>query len=328
MQLTEGFDLSSNNTMGLRSVAHLGAAVTDVEQIPALVQMARQAERPLHILGRGSNCLLRDDIDAVVAVMEAQGKTIRELEGGKVLLTAQAGEDWPSLVEWSVRQGLCGLENLAGIPGTVGAAPVQNIGAYGVELESRLHSLTAYDTVEDRFVTFEPAACQFAYRTSLFKQTAPRYIITSVTLSLSKSWTPVLHYPGLSDDPALGDALSVMNAVLNIRSAKLPDWHRIGNCGSFFHNPIVSSDTAEKIDGVPGYPMPDGRTKLSAAWLIDRCGFKGYRVGGAGIYDRHALIVVNHGGATYDEIANLSAEVKGAVKSRYGVDLVQEPIII
>lgn len=325
MNLTENFDLSAHNTMGLLSVARFGAAIAHADEIPVLFERAQATGLPLHVLGGGSNCLLRAEIDAVVAIMATQGKTIHE-DGGVHLVTAQAGEDWPSLVEWTVERGLAGLENLAGIPGTVGAAPVQNIGAYGVELDQRLHALTAYDTIERRFRIFRPAECGFAYRTSLFKQAAGRYIIADVTFALSAEWRPVLHYPGLADTPGLSDARSVMERVLALRTAKLPDWRVLGNAGSFFHNPVVPAALARSIRDAPGHEQPDGRVKLSAAWLIDTCGFKGHRRGAAGVYDKHALILVNHGGATHEDIAELSREITQAVRTRFGVDLVREPV--
>lgn len=325
MHLVPNFDLFAQNTMGLSSVARFGATIAHADEIPVLVERAQATGLPLHVLGGGSNCLLRAEIDAVVAIMATQGKTIRD-DGDTVLVTAQAGEDWPSFVEWTVAQGLAGLENLAGIPGTVGAAPVQNIGAYGVELDRRLHALTAYDTVEQHFRTFAPSECSFAYRTSLFKREAGRYIIADVTFALPVEWRPVLHYPGLADTPGLADAASVMNRVLALREAKLPDWRVLGNTGSFFHNPVVPAALARRIPDAPGHEQPDGRMKLSAAWLIDSCGFKGRRRGGAGVYDRHALILVNHGGATHEDIMALSREITEAVEARYGVTLMREPV--
>lgn len=328
MQLIENFDLSAHNTMRLRSVARYGATITQTGQVPFLADLASEMGLTLHILGRGSNCLLREDVDAIVALMAIRGKFVHDRGNGAFLVTARAGEDWPAFVEWTVEKGLGGLENLAGIPGTVGAAPVQNIGAYGVELEHRLHSLTAYDTVEGRFRIFEPADCEFAYRTSIFKKAAPRYIIVDVTFALSKDRQPALHYPGLADTPAVADAASVMNRVLALRRSKLPDWRLLGNAGSFFHNPIVPAAVARRIADAPGHRLDDEKVKLPAAWLIEACGLKGFRRGPAGIYDKHALIVVNYGGATYEDISDVAATVAEAVRRDWGLELVREPVDI
>jgi len=326
MQLIENMDLSSNNTLGLPAFARFGATIAHADDIPALITITKDKDLKVRILGRGSNCLIQPEVDAVVGVMAIKGRDVQADGPSTRLVTAQAGEDWPELVEWTVAEGLTGLENLAGIPGTVGAAPVQNIGAYGLELADRLHALTAYDTIEGQFRTFTPEECDFAYRTSLFKQNPGRFIIAEVTLALSTDWQPVLDYPGLADDASLDTAAAVMNRVLAVRQSKLPDWRTLGNAGSFFHNPIVSIDIANRIEGAPVHPLGDNQAKLSAAWLIEQCGFKGCRRGAAGVYDKHALIIVNHGGATYDDIAGLAAEISAAVKDRFGITLAQEPI--
>ncbi|MDB5623722.1 MAG: UDP-N-acetylenolpyruvoylglucosamine reductase, partial [Devosia sp.] len=225
--------------------------------------------------------------------------------------------------------GLPGLENLALIPGTVGAAPVQNIGAYGLELADRFASLAAYDTREQRFVELGPQDCAFAYRQSLFKRQPNRYIVAKVRFALPRNWQPNLRYAGLSELRAGSDAASIMNRVMELRRSKLPDWTQTGNAGSFFHNPIVDAATAERFRAAhptaPAYAQPDGRAKLSAGWLIENAGFKGLRLGSAGVSERHALVLVNHGGATYAEIAELTARVQAEVEAAFGIVLVQEP---
>lgn len=327
MQIITDFDLTSHNTFGLACRARYGVCVTASAEIGELARFAAQHRLPLHVIGGGSNLLLREEVEGVVAVMETRGREIIDGDDGHVLVRAMAGEDWPDFVSWTVGQGLGGLENLAGIPGTVGAAPVQNIGAYGVELKDRFAALTAWDSVEGRSVVFGPDDCSFDYRQSVFK-TTDRYIILDVTLCLPRPWRPVLDYRGLDVLAVDTDAHTVMTRVLELRRQKLPDWRTLGNAGSFFHNPVVAAPVAERMAGVPRYDQPDGSVKLSAAWLIEACGLKGAREGQAGIYDGHALILVNHGGATFADVSRLATRVRDDVLSRFGVVLVQEPVTV
>ncbi len=323
--LVADFDLTPWNTMGLASRAAFGAVVTGVDQLVALAAAARAEGLAFHVIGQGSNLLLRPRIEGIVAVMATRGVSVDDRSPDTTLVTAQAGESWSGLVEHTVTQGMPGLENLAGIPGTVGAAPVQNIGAYGLELADRFHSLLAWDLAEARTRRFDGSDCGFAYRNSVFKAEAGRYVVLEVTLALPRRWTPVLGYAGLRELPPGSDALTIMRHVLAIRASKLPDWRQQGNAGSFFHNPVVTPAVAETIDGGPRFPHPDG-VKLSAAWLIDACGFKGHRLGSAAVSDRHALVLVNRGGATYAEVAALATAIRDAVRSRFGVTLTQEPL--
>lgn len=326
MDLIPDFDLTRLNTLGLPSRARLGAVLTSAADIEELSRRAEAEKLPLHILGGGSNVVLRPEIPAVVGIMAARGRAAQARADGTVLVTAQAGEDWSEFVAWTVGQGLSGLENLGGIPGTVGAAPVQNIGAYGVELADRFESLTVWDLTDRQRRTLGRDDCAFSYRQSRFKQAAARYVVLDVTLALPARWTPVLTYPPLDKLPAGTSAAEIHQHVLAVRASKLPDWRMLGNAGSFFHNPIVTPAIADAIPGVPRFPQPDGTVKLSAAWLIDSCGLKGTREGHAGIYEKHALVLVNHGGATYADISRLSARVKQTVQDRYGVLLTQEPL--
>lgn len=328
MDVISNFDLTDHNTFGLGSRAQYGAVVAGTEDIEAIVEFAASERLPLHVIGGGSNVLLRERIEGVVALMAIKGRHVIGRQDGGVLVKAEAGEDWPDFVEWAVRQGFGGLENLAGIPGTVGAAPVQNIGAYGVELKDRFQCLTAYDCLERTVCSFGPEDCRFAYRHSAFKEVPGRYVILDVTLVLPEPWQPILGYKGLDSLPADTDVLTVMERVLELRRGKLPDWRVLGNAGSFFHNPIVAAEVAEGIAGGPRYPQADGRVKLSAAWLIEACGLKGMRQGEAGVHEGHALILVNHGKATYSDLDRLASTVQAAVKERFGVDLVREPIAV
>lgn len=323
-----GFDLTGRNTLGLAAKARFGALVRKTEEIEPLVRFADDEGLPLVVLGGGSNVVLGPEIDAVVAVLASKGRTIARQDDGSVLLTAEAGEDWPDLVAWSVGEGYGGLENLAGIPGTVGAAPVQNIGAYGVELEDRFESLTAFDRVDKTFRVFRKEDCRFRYRQSVFKDVPGRYVIADVTFLLPGDWQPILGYSGLDSLPETADPHTIMERVLALRGSKLPNWRLIGNAGSFFHNPVVSKDVADGIEGVPKYPQSDGMVKLSAGWLIESCGLKGHRSGKAGVYENHALILVNHGGADANDIDDLSRTIRTAVEERYGIVLHQEPLNI
>lgn len=327
MHITSDFDLTSHNTFGLGSRAEHAACVTAEADLAEITTFAAAHRLPLRVVGGGSNLLLRETIEGVAVVMATKGRSIMAEENDRILVRASAGEDWPDFVAWTVGQGLGGLENLAGIPGTVGAAPVQNIGAYGIELKDRFAALTAWDTVERRPVIFGPEDCAFDYRQSVFK-TTDRYVILDVTLSLPHPWLPVLGYKGLdalADDTA---PRTVMERVLELRRQKLPDWRVLGNAGSFFHNPVVAASVADGMAGVPRYGQPDGSVKLSAAWLIEACGLKGAREGQAGVYDDHALIIVNHGGATFSEVSRLASRVREAVRERFGIMLVQEPITV
>lgn len=327
MNLNADFDLSTLNTMGLGSKAAWGAFVTDSKQIKPLLEFAEARSLPFFILGEGSNVILQDKLEAVVAVMRTCGiKRLVDTEHA-YLFQVEAGESWASFVDWTLAEGFCGLENLAGIPGTVGAAPIQNIGAYGLEVGSLIHAVHVYDTQRKEEQIFSPDACLFAYRNSLFKQAKNRYIVLRVVFALPKVWQPVLNYTGLSDLPCDFTAMDVRDRVLAMRQSKLPDPKKIGNVGSFFHNPIVSLVLADSIPDVPRYPcaQPDA-CKISAAWLIERCGFKGQRDGSVGVYDTHSLILVNHGGATFSEIVCLTQNIQKTVYQKFSVHLHQEPI--
>ncbi|MCQ0986956.1 UDP-N-acetylmuramate dehydrogenase [Jiella marina] len=322
------FDLSRRNSLGLAARARYGAFVHEAQEIDALARFAGEVGLPFVVLGGGSNVVLHPEIDAVVAVLATRGRAVTGEADGDLLVTAQAGEDWPDFVQWTVAQGFGGIENLAGIPGTVGAAPVQNIGAYGIELADRFHSLTAYDRAERHWRVFRREDCRFRYRQSVFKDDPGRFVITEVTLALPGEWRPILGYAGLDSLDETVDPKTIMERVLALRGSKLPDWRVLGNAGSFFHNPVVSGAVADTIPGAPRYPQPDGTVKLSAGWLIESCGLKGHRVGDAGVYEKHALIIVNHGRATAHDISALAETIKSAVFERFGVTLQQEPLEI
>jgi UDP-N-acetylmuramate dehydrogenase len=249
-----------------------------------------------------------------------------------------AGENWHAFVQWTLEQGMPGLENLSLIPGTAGAAPIQNIGAYGVETRDYFHSLTAFDPDSGQFVTLDRDACRFAYRDSIFKHEAGRgLIIVDVTFALPKAWTPNLRYAELAQAVAaqgiaVPTARDVAATVIAVRRRKLPDPAEIGNAGSFFKNPVVSAAVCERL--LAQYPalvhhrQADGSEKLAAGWLIDQCGWKGRSLGQAGVYEKQALVLVNRGGATGAEVQALARAIQQDVQARYGVVLEPEPVFV
>lgn len=330
--LIPDFDLSARNTLALRARSRYGLVVDRVDMLAPLLAHAQAAGLPLRILGGGSNVVLAQDFEGITAIIALAGRQILEQTANHVLVEAAAGETWHDLVAWTVEQGLGGLENLALIPGTAGAAPVQNIGAYGAELADFFRSLEAYDRHTGAVVQFDRAACCFAYRDSVFKQQPDRFVVLSVRLALPQDWSANLRFAGLTDladAPGLSPRM-VMDRVVALRTSKLPDWRINPNAGSFFQNPILSLEAAAPVlaefPDAPNYPQADGRTKLSAGWLIERSGLKGFRMGPVGMSERHALVVVNHGGATQADVAALAAHVKATVLGRFGVALHEEPI--
>lgn len=334
LNLIPDFDLSARNTLALRAQSRWGAVLDAADQVPALFAMARERGLPLRILGGGSNVVLSSGFDGITAVVATAGRSVIAEAEDHVLVEAAAGETWHDFVAWTVEQGFGGIENLAGIPGTVGAAPVQNIGAYGAEVADVFESLVAFDTVAKSLRTFAAGDCAFAYRDSVFKHEPNRYVVLSLRLRLPRPWTPNLRFAGLSELSEQSDISphTVMERVLFLRGSKLPDWRVTPNAGSFFQNPIVTVDEAAPVlaafSNAPNFPQADGRTKLSAGWLIEQSGLKGFRMGRAGISERHALVVVNLGEADAGDIASLAAHVKATVKARFGIALHEEPVFL
>ncbi|WP_176086111.1 UDP-N-acetylmuramate dehydrogenase [Martelella sp. HB161492] len=321
------YDLSHCNTLKLVSRALGGMEITGLADIMALDELSARQMLPLYILGGGSNVVLAEEIDGLIGLMRIRERTLRET-GTHFIVTAGAGEVWDDVVRWTVDLGIGGLENLAGIPGTAGAAPVQNIGAYGVQLSDVFHELTAFDRKARQLIRFDRQACAFSYRHSVFKHEPGRYIIVSVSLALPRDWTANCQYPGLEQLGSAPSPAAVFAAVTALRGSKLPDWRRLGNAGSFFHNPIVAPAIAEAIAGGPRYPQDDGRIKLSAGWLIEQCGLKGTRLGPVGMYEGHALVLVNHGlSTTHRDVEALARLVTERVRQRFGVTLQQEPVV-
>ncbi|MBO9354536.1 UDP-N-acetylmuramate dehydrogenase [Bordetella petrii] len=328
-------DLTPLNTLGLASRATAFVSLDSPAQLDAVSDLAGRYPGLL-VLGGGSNLVLPPRVDSLVARVALRGVRLLEARPDAWIIEAGAGENWHGFVSTCVANGWDGLENLALIPGTVGAAPVQNIGAYGVEMADRFLGLSAWNVRQRRLVDMDAAACRYAYRDSRFKHDAPgTWIIVAVRFALPRPWRPVLDYPDLQRQASLAGgaptARAVYDAVCGIRRAKLPDPAVIGNAGSFFKNPLVDAATRDALaarhPGLVSYAQPDGRYKLAAGWLIDQCGWKGRQLGPAGVHDRQALVLVNRGGAAAADIMALAAAIQRQVADRYQVTLEPEPVV-
>ena len=337
LRLQEAVSLKPFNTFGVDVKARLFAeARNDDEVREALAEAARRG-LPLMPVGGGSNLLLTGDVEALVLRMASRGLRILEDDGERVLVEAEAGEPWHPFVLWSLEQGLSGLENLSLIPGTVGAAPMQNIGAYGVEIKDVFAGLTALDRQSGELREFGLEECAFAYRDSLFKQQPGRWLILRVRFALSRQASLHLDYgpvrQRLQDEgievPTPSD---VSRAICAIRSEKLPDPAVLGNAGSFFKNPLVPVELAERIRAehadLVSYPAGEGMVKLAAGWLIERAGWKGFREGDAGVHRLQALVLVNYGTASGAQLLALAQRIRADIERRFGVLLEIEPNVL
>ncbi|SEK77031.1 UDP-N-acetylmuramate dehydrogenase [Pseudoxanthomonas sp. GM95] len=337
-RLTEHAPLRTRNTLGVDASARWLLELTDIAALPAALALPQLRALPWLPLGAGSNLLLAGDLEGVALSFDARAVAIVGEDGDRVLVRAEAGLAWHELVLWTLDQDLCGMENLALIPGTAGACPIQNIGAYGVEVGELIDSVDAFDTHTGTAVRLDRAACGFGYRDSVFKQQPGRWIITAVTFALSRTPSLRLDYAGLRHELAdMGiehpGARDVANAVIRVRSRKLPDPAVLGNAGSFFKNPIVAASLADRLESeLPGLPVFSGDAadtrKLSAAWLIERAGWKGHRNGDAGVSPEHALVLVNHGHASGAQVLALAREIAASVQARFGVAIEPEPRIV
>jgi UDP-N-acetylmuramate dehydrogenase len=334
MKATPDASLQGLNSFGLSAQARLLAEIEHEEDILALPAFDPAFD---FMMGGGSNVIFVSDVPGTLYLNRITGKGIVDDNGSTVRIEIGAGENWHQLVRWSLDQGLYGLENLALIPGSVGAAPIQNIGAYGVELSSVLESVTAWDWYSASWVSLSREDCRLAYRDSLFRSAEPdRYLITSVEFKLSRQFKPQLDYAELLEElghpPDKASARDVFDAVVRLRRRKLPDPSLTGNAGSFFKNPVVDEETARELQerhpGIAHWPSPDGRTKVSAAWMIESCGLKGVREGGAGVSEQHALVIVNHGGASGHDVSTLAVEIQKAVYEAFGIRLEPEPRLV
>ena len=330
--------LKPYNTFSLPAVANTLVRIGSDADVRRVVDHPQLGTAPKFVLGGGSNIILTKDMPQVVLKVEVRGIRLVEERADAWIVEAGAGENWHELVAHTLAHGWAGLENLALIPGTVGATPVQNIGAYGVELKDRFESLDVVDLVTGRTQTLYADLCAFGYRHSVFKHSlANRTVITRVRFRLPKPWQPVLGYLDLERKMAetgnhAPSAQQVFDWVCAIRRAKLPDPAVLGNAGSFFKNPIVTTEQCRDIIGrdpeVVHYPLPDGSIKLAAGWMIDACGWKGKHVGQAGVYEKQALVLVNRGGAIGSEVMLLAVAIQESVYGRFGIRLEPEPLVV
>ena len=335
-KLTPNIGLKHRNSFGLDSIAELACEISSVDQLPLLMQELRDQKLAWRVLGSGSNVVLPDFLPGATLLINILGQELVKSDDANSWLEVGAGVNWHELVAWTLEHNLPGLENLALIPGTVGAAPIQNIGAYGVEVEEYIDSIEAFDSAAHAFVTLPKEACQFTYRDSYFKQNPNRFIVTKVVFKIPKAWQARLQYADLAKQFAntnsTPSAKQIFEAVCAIRSNKLPDPKVIGNAGSFFQNPIVDHQQYQalvtRFPNLASYPDTAGKRKLAAAWLIDQCGFKGKRIGPVGVYENQALVLVNYGGGTSTDILGLAKNIQEEVLGKFGVQLEIEPNVL
>jgi UDP-N-acetylmuramate dehydrogenase len=326
------------NTFGIDAKASAYLKITGVEDLRAVREDSALSTQRRLVLGGGSNLLLTRDFDGLVLHMSIKGIAVTGEDGKSIYVTAQAGENWHGFVQWTLAHGYPGLENLSLIPVSVGASPIQNIGAYGAELSEFFHSLRAFDFQTGEILTLARTECQFAYRDSIFKQSLrDRAVILEVTFALPKRWQPNLRYAELSSELeargiAQPTAADISDVVIAIRRRKLPDPATIGNAGSFFKNPVISPEQHAKLlaqfPQLVSYPQADGSIKLAAGWLIDQCGWKGNSLGAAGVHDKQALVLVNLGGASGSQLLELASRIQHDVRERFHVSLEPEPVVV
>ena len=329
--------MEPNNLFSLQQYNSFALACTSTEfieinQLTDLEQLNNITNSSFYILGEGSNTLFLEAQAPTIIKMNVKGIVVSEADDAFIVKVA-AGENWHKLVCYCLEQGIYGLENLALIPGSVGAAPVQNIGAYGVEFADVCHSVTWFDFVSRQTKELTKQQCQFAYRESIFKQQYKnKGIISAVTLRLPKAWQPKVSYQGLNDLAQPITAQAVCTQVIAMRTNKLPDPKKIANAGSFFKNPIVSQQQyqqlAQQFGNIPHYPQADGNVKLAAGWLIEQTGLKGYQQGQVGVHKKQALVLVNYGGGTGDDLCQLALYVQQQVQQKFKVSIVPEVRLI
>ena len=357
MLVQKNVPLQPFNTFHIVAKAHALVRISDASDVQALLADPKWAAARKFVLGGGSNIVLTGDVKPLVLKVEVMGRRLVQETSKAFIVEAGGGENWHDFVTWTLSQGYPGLENMALIPGTVGASPVQNIGAYGVELQDRFESLDAIDLQTGQLFTLNAAQCAFGYRDSVFKHASAsdalaghqavglkdRALILRVRFALPKSWKPVLGYADIEKKMAehmcsQPTAQQLYDWVCAIRRAKLPDPDVIGNAGSFFKNPTVSpeqcADIIARDPKVVHYVLADSSVKLAAGWLIDACGWRGKAVGQAGVYEKQALVLVNRGtgmdgsGATGGEVMTLAKAIQTSVYERFGIRLETEPVII
>lgn len=334
VQWQEQVSLKPYNTFGIDVKARYFSQAHDDQEVRQVLGQAQQRGLPVLVIGGGSNLLLTRDIDAWVLHMASRGRRVLSDDGERVVIEAEAGEPWHPFVQWTLAQGFCGLENLSLIPGTVGAAPMQNVGAYGVEIKDVFAGLTALDRETGALRDFGLAECAFGYRDSLFKRNPGRWLILRVRFTLNRTLQAHLDYGPVRQRLAEQGvteptAQAISEAICSIRREKLPDPTELGNAGSFFKNPVVSAEQVECIraqyPGVVAYPQADGQVKLAAGWLIEQAGWKGHREGDAGVHRLQSLVLVNYGQASGAQMHALARQIQADILERFGVELEMEP---
>ncbi len=338
IEIKKDYNLRLLNTMGVDVQAAFFVEIESTDELISAMDFVRESELPFLILGGGSNVLFTGNFNGIVIHNRITGERIVSENGEEVIIEVMAGENWHDFVLRCVERNFGGIENLSLIPGTVGAAPIQNIGAYGVEIKDILHSVNYIDAATLQAKTILPEDCNFGYRNSIFKnELKGKVVITSVVLRLQKKPKINVQYRALGnylfehgvENP---DIKEISDAVIAIRQSKLPDPKDIGNTGSFFKNPVISLNKYEELkesySDLPGYNLPEREVKIPAAWLIDRAGWKGKRVGDAGVHKNQALVLVNHGNATGSEIYGLSKEIQQDIFQKFGIMLDREVNII
>ena len=342
LQIEVDVNLKAYNTFGLPAVARRLVRIREAADVRRVVDHPELGRAPKFVLGGGSNLVLTRDLDLLVLKVEIRGIRLLETRDDAWIVEVGAGERWHDVVAWTLDNGYPGLENLALIPGTTGAAPVQNIGAYGLEIKDRLESVAVMDLITGRPAVLPASVCRYGYRDSVFKHSdfgglADKSVITHVRLRLPRPWVPVLGYLELERRMAETgnthpDARTIFDWICAIRRAKLPDPAVIGNAGSFFKNPVVTAEQCRDIisrdPGIVHYPMSDGSVKLAAGWMIDACGWKGKTVGGAAVYDKQALVLINKGDARGAEVVTLARAIQESVYGRFGIRLEPEPVVL
>jgi UDP-N-acetylmuramate dehydrogenase len=339
MMIKQNVDLFPYNTFGLHSVAKLFSTVDSAEEARRLFASDTFRKQKHFILGGGSNILLTKDFDGLVIKVEIKGKEVITEDDATITLRVGAGENWHQFVMYCVERNFGGVENLSLIPGTVGAAPMQNIGAYGVEIKKNILGVEAVEINTGDVRYFDNEGCKFGYRESIFKQEAKdQFLISSITLKLTKKDHEFNVSYGAVDETLkkLGATTlsikAISDAVVHIRSSKLPDPTRIGNAGSFFKNPSIQADLVDFIKkdfpSLPTFPSTDGLIKIPAAWLIEQCGWKGKTFGNIGVHQHQALVLVNYGGGEGEKIWELAMKIKDSVKEKFNVTLQPEVNVI
>lgn len=331
-------DLKALNTFGIEAKADMVVTVESIEDMESLFNEGLFNDNGFLVLGEGSNVLFTGDYHGLIIRNRLSGIEIVEEDDDDVFLRVAAGENWSGLVDYTVKRHWGGLENLSLIPGSVGAAPVQNIGAYGVELKDVLDCVEVFDFQTGERKTFSLRRCELGYRSSIFKtRLKGRYMITNIILKLTKvpelnlGYTPLRSY--FKNRPLESISLKeVSDAVKSIRRSKLPDPEVLGNAGSFFKNPIMTFEKVNQLksrfSGIPFFAMGNDKYKIAAGWLIEQCGWKGKRVGDAGVYDRQALVLVNYGHAAGKQIYDLSQQIVASVHEQFGITLEREVVVV